>query len=130
VRGGLLLAGDAAGEPHPAAGDGIAMALRAGRLAAGCILAALRGRIASEQAAPHYARAWHREFAARLRWAAFVHAALVGPRPFGAALVGAARAPLVRRALLARTRGRPRDVVAALDFNATDLPVLQPWEFR
>ena len=81
THGDVLLAGDAAGQPHPASGDGIAMALRSGRLAAACTRAVLERRLPPEQLANVYAQAWRREFTSRLRWARFVHAALARPAP-------------------------------------------------
>jgi len=122
THGDILLAGDAAGQPHPASGDGIAMALRSGRLAAACACAVLERRLAPDRLARFYTQAWRREFAARLRWARLVHAAIVRPRFLGPALVGLAREPHVVQALLARTRGAPHDVASPL--------ALHPREFR
>jgi flavin-dependent dehydrogenase len=101
----ILLCGDAAVVPHPFSGDGIAMALRAGRLAAAHIEAALAGRLASHKVAGLYARAWRREFASRLRWDRPLHAALEHRHATTTLLRLLARWPRGLTALVAHTRG-------------------------
>ena len=81
VEADVLMAGDAAGLITPLAGDGIAMALRGGQLAAAHVLAGLRDRQQSPaQLRSAYARAWQREFGARLRVGRFAQAFLLRPR--------------------------------------------------
>jgi len=105
---GMLLCGDAASLPHPLAGDGIAMALRAGRLAAACVGAGLGARLAPVAVGPAYARAWRREFASRLRWDRPLHALLERPR-WAAPVVSVLRHwPRGFAALVERTRGESR----------------------
>jgi flavin-dependent dehydrogenase len=103
----VLLCGDAASLPHPLAGDGIAMALRAGRLAAAHVAAALDGRLAPARLAAAYARAWRREFAARLRWDAPLHAVLERPLLAGSLLRVLQRWPRGFTTLVEHTRGVP-----------------------
>ncbi len=79
VEGEVLMAGDAAGLIAPLAGDGIAMALRGGQLAAAHITAGLRGQ-PPQQLRAAYARAWQREFGSRLRVGRFAQAFLLRPR--------------------------------------------------
>ena len=79
VEADVLMAGDAAGLITPLAGDGIAMALRGGQLAAAHVLAGLRGQSPAQLRAA-YARAWQREFGARLRVGRFAQAFLLRPR--------------------------------------------------
>ena len=77
---GILRAGDAAGYIHPLSGDGMAMAVRSGELAAASIGAALRGDLPRADAAPLYDAAWHREFGRRLNWAARLQPLLIRPQ--------------------------------------------------
>ena len=76
---GILRAGDAAGYIHPLAGDGMAMAIRSGELAAATLGTALRGDLKRADAAPLYQSAWHREFDRRLRWSQQLHPLLIAP---------------------------------------------------
>jgi flavin-dependent dehydrogenase len=104
----VLQAGDAACLPHPVGGDGIAMAIRGGRLAAWTVRAALDGRVAPERLTAIYAAAWQREFRARLRWCARLHAVLERPWAARALLGTLAGWPAGMRFVVARTRGASR----------------------
>ena len=79
ARGGILRAGDAAGYIHPLAGDGMAMAVRSGELAAAVLGAALRGELARGDVAPLYGASWHREFGRRLEAARRLQPLFVAP---------------------------------------------------
>ncbi len=80
VAGEVLLAGDAAGLIAPLAGDGIAMALRAGLLAAEHCAARLSGPPAPASAwLRAWQRTWDREFGPRLRLARGLQAVLLRP---------------------------------------------------
>jgi flavin-dependent dehydrogenase len=109
----VLLAGDAAALPHPLAGDGIAMALRAGNLAARCAQRFLDGELSAAQVPGEYARAWRHEFQARLRWSGLLHAALVRPRVMRPLLSVLASHPPALHYLVQRTRGAAAVVAAA-----------------
>lgn len=67
VVGDILLAGDAAGVIAPLAGDGIAMALRSGALAADLVLRYLDGKLSAAELRKNYAERWAHEFGPRLR---------------------------------------------------------------
>lgn len=69
--GDVLMTGDAAGLIAPLAGDGIAMALHSGQMAAQYIDAYLKGKLSAAELVRRYGRAWRRTFYARLRltWA-------------------------------------------------------------
>ncbi len=69
TEGAMLRVGDAAGYIHPLSGDGMAMAMRSGELAARSVGDALKWNLAPEEAAVAYAVLWEREFASRLKWA-------------------------------------------------------------
>ena len=100
LRGNVPLAGDAAGFIDPFAGDGIALALRSGYLAAASLLPFCRGETFLSHAAHEYAQAYTRSFLPVFRNAARFRQLLRLPAPL--------RSPVVR--LLART-GLPEFVV-------------------
>ena len=102
---GVLWCGDAGGYIHPLTGDGMAMAARSGELAASIIASSLRGGLKNEDVAPLYERAWRREFANRLRWAARLEPLLTSPRLARAAVQLLGCAPSLGRLAVAATRG-------------------------
>lgn len=102
----VLLAGDAAAAPHPLSGDGMAMGVRAGRLAAAYGLSFLREDLPAAATLEAYARAWRREFAPRLRWDSALHAVLERPALVTPLLRVLGRWPAGFEALAARTRGQ------------------------
>ena len=104
VEAGVLMAGDAAGLIAPLAGDGIAMALRAGPLAAEFAGDCLDNRTSAETARQGYARAWRREFGPRLRLARALQALMLRPAWLGPGLRLLRVVPGVGRYLVARTR--------------------------
>jgi flavin-dependent dehydrogenase len=67
----ILMVGDAAGVIAPLAGDGIAMALHSGQMAASYAAGFLSGQGKREAALNGYASAWRRQFQSRMRlsWA-------------------------------------------------------------
>ncbi len=67
LEGDILLVGDAAGMVAPLAGDGMAMALHSGRIAAGCLDDYLARRLSAQAVKQAYARAWRATFGARMR---------------------------------------------------------------
>jgi flavin-dependent dehydrogenase len=105
--GDLLLAGDAAALPHPLGGDGMAMAVRAGILAASHVHAFLQGHRSAAWLKEDYARAWQHEFRARLRWSSMLHGVLVRPALARAVVTLLGAWPAGMRLAVARTRGGP-----------------------
>jgi flavin-dependent dehydrogenase len=93
----LLFTGDAARMMPPFTGDGIAVALRSGRLAATAA--------AGPDPVETYARAYRAEFAPRLRVAALLHRAFLAPHLLHALAPFAARSPRIAERLYAWTRG-------------------------
>lgn len=105
VEAGLLMVGDAAGLMAPLAGDGIAMALRAGPLAAEYVSDFLAARTSAEAARQGYARAWQREFGPRLGLARALQALMLRPAWLGPGLRLLRGVPGLGGQLVARTRG-------------------------
>jgi flavin-dependent dehydrogenase len=75
----VLMAGDSAGLIAPLAGDGIAMALRGGQVAAEHCAAFLAGQLSAAAMPRAYAGRWRREFGARLRLAQLLQGILLRP---------------------------------------------------
>ncbi len=66
VENHVLMAGDAAGMIAPLCGNGMAMAIRAGTLAAAQAVAFVEGHVTRAEMEDNYRRSWHREFSGRL----------------------------------------------------------------
>lgn len=101
----VMCAGDAAGFIHPLTGDGMAMALRGGELAAAAIGAALQNSWDREALHEMWRLSWEREFASRLKWARPLQKALIDPNISRLALPLFRLAPGLVRAVVNRTRG-------------------------
>ena len=107
LRDGILRAGDAAGFVDPFVGDGMALALRGGMLAAQSLFPFLRGTANLEQASASYVRAYEECMAPVFRASSFLRRMLA--LPFGV------REPILRvletfpalpRLMMSQTRSR------------------------
>jgi flavin-dependent dehydrogenase len=107
VRDGILRAGDAAGFVDPFVGDGMALALRGGALAAGSLLALLQGSATLEQATASYVSSYQECIAPVFRASSFLRRMLA--LPFGV------RQPILRileafpslpRMMMSKTRSK------------------------
>ncbi len=107
IRDGVLRVGDAAGYIHPLSGDGMAMALRSGELAARTVQHALRYTQSPLAAADTYALLWNREFARRLRWARTLQPFFSRPMWANTMIFWANLFPTLTRLTTAKLRGRP-----------------------
>jgi len=101
----VLMAGDSAGLIAPLAGDGIAMALHSGRLAALRASEFLDGRLSAERLRRRYSVDWRRKFGARLRLARGLQALMLRPRLLSTALRLMGAVPPLGNYLVAHTRG-------------------------
>ena len=101
----ILMAGDAAGLIVPLAGDGIAMALFGGRLAAAHTAAFLDGKLTTQQLRQRYAHDWRHEFGGRLALARCLQAVVLRPRLLSLGLRLINTVPPLGDFLVARTRG-------------------------
>jgi flavin-dependent dehydrogenase len=79
VQNDILFAGDAAGMIAPLAGDGMAMALHGGKLAAQSVERWLSGTITGDQLLRDYSRTWQQTFAMRLRLGRALQAIMLRP---------------------------------------------------
>lgn len=102
---GILRAGDAAGYIHPLSGDGMAMAVRSGELAAATLGAALTSGLQRDDVAPLYEASWHREFGRRLSWAQTLQPLFVVPNLTLPALRFFDQVPQLGALALRATRG-------------------------
>lgn len=102
---GYLNAGDAAGFIDPFAGDGIALAMRSGVLAASSLLPAIAGRETVEVAAQRYSRQYRAHFSSIYRNAAILRRALMLPNAVRLPFVTALRHPSIAELAVRLTRG-------------------------
>ncbi len=100
-REGVLCAGDAAGFIDPFAGDGIALALRTGRLAAETLSGAGYN---VDLAAQHYRVVYRRQFASTFRMAARLRRLLSAPGFLRAPFLPLLHVPAISEYLVRRTR--------------------------
>ncbi len=100
----VLMAGDAAGLITPLAGDGIAMALRGGQLAAERVLAYLDGRQTAAAMCQGYARDWRRSFGGRVWLARLLQEFMLRPRWLGVGLRLLGAAPVMGEYVVRHTR--------------------------
>jgi flavin-dependent dehydrogenase len=102
---GALMAGDSAGLIAPLAGDGIAMALQSGQVAASQVSAVLSGDRSVAHLPGAYQSAWDRQFRSRMRLASFLQAVLLQPTWASLVLQLLNRVPSLGDLLVEKTRG-------------------------
>lgn len=103
--GDICLAGDSAGMIAPLCGDGMAMALRSGEIAAGAAGDFLCGRSDRKRYQATYTRAWNREFATRLAIGNLAHPAAISPPVAQLSLATLRLFPALGAWLIKKTRG-------------------------
>ncbi len=104
LEGDVLMAGDAAGMVAPLAGDGMAMALHSGRLAAEALTQFLTGDQSAEGMKRAYAKTWTQQFRFRLRLGRTLHNVLIRPRILSLGLRTLRRFPAAGDWLIRNTR--------------------------
>jgi flavin-dependent dehydrogenase len=100
----VLMAGDAAGLITPLAGDGIAMALRGGQMAARRVLAYLAGEQTAVELCRGYARDWRGQFGRRVRLGRLLQVFMLRPRLLGLGLRLLKSAPAMGDYVVTHTR--------------------------
>lgn len=100
----VLMAGDSAGLITPLAGDGIAMALRGGQLAAERVLAYLTGAQTAADMCRGYAHDWRRTFSGRVRLGRLLQVCMLRPRLLGLGLRLLQAAPAMGEYMVTHTR--------------------------
>jgi len=100
----VLMTGDAAGLIAPLAGNGMAMALCGGRLAAQWADRFLAGEISAAALKAGYPQTWQRQFSTRLRLGSFLQTLMLRPSLITAGLRLAKAIPPVGSAMLTYTR--------------------------
>jgi flavin-dependent dehydrogenase len=101
----ILMSGDAAGLIVPLAGNGIAMALESGRLAAAWLACYLAGQIRVEELRQGYPAEWQQRFDLRLRLGRAIQPVLLRPRLASTALRLMNAFPPAGQFLVEHTRG-------------------------
>ncbi|MCC7452452.1 MAG: NAD(P)/FAD-dependent oxidoreductase [Anaerolineae bacterium] len=86
VEGDVLMVGDAARLIVPLAGDGMAMAIHSGQLAATHVYTFLRGQLTAEALRQQYRAVWQQTFGLRLRVARALQVFMLRPRLLGIGL--------------------------------------------
>jgi flavin-dependent dehydrogenase len=104
VEGDILLAGDAAGMVAPLAGDGMAMALQSGMMAAEHVEQGLGNFTASSTMTRDYANAWNRAFSGRLRLGRALQSIMLRPALINPGLRLMNLLPAIGDVLVAQTR--------------------------
>ncbi len=104
-RGGVLMAGDAAGFVDPFVGDGISLALRSGALAARCLGPFFAGEASLSGAARGYGRAYEQSLLPVFRASSAIRRMLVLPGPVRKPLLFILeRTPAMTNYLVRKTR--------------------------
>lgn len=104
VEGDILFAGDSAGMIAPLAGDGMAMALHSGKLAAHSLDAYLNHRHDAQTMKANYFNAWTRTFSTRMRLGRGLQSLMLHPTLLAPGLRVLNRVPALGRWLIRHTR--------------------------
>jgi flavin-dependent dehydrogenase len=104
VESDILMTGDAAGLIAPLAGDGMAMAIQGGKLAAEHVTEFLSGQRNADELRMGYAADWQREFSARLRLGRALQTIMMKPGWLAVGLRLTRNAPFLGQYLMTHTR--------------------------
>ena len=107
VSGGIMNVGDAAGFVDPFVGDGIAMALRGGNMAASCLVSHLGGESSLPEASRKYSAQYHQQLRPVYRNSSLLRRFAGLPRVLRAPLLAVAeRTPTLTKHFMQATRSR------------------------
>jgi flavin-dependent dehydrogenase len=102
----ILMSGDAARLIHPLCGNGMAMAIQAGRLQAQVLNAYIKGKISDRKVLEeHFIKAWRGEFRTRLRAGGWLQYILTSPGGVELGIRIGALAPFLLRRVIQQTHG-------------------------
>ncbi len=107
VENHLLMCGDAAGLIHPLCGNGMAMAIQAGAIAAREGARFLQGSISREEMERTYQKQWERAFNRRLIFGRYAQRLMESPKAFSLALQVAMRSPYLLKKTVGLSHGKP-----------------------
>jgi len=100
----ILMVGDSAGVIAPVAGDGMGMALQAGKIASALVVEYLAGHISAETLRQQYTAEWWRAFRVRLRLSRALQTFMLRPRWLTPGLHVLNAVPTLGNLLVAHTR--------------------------
>lgn len=107
VENNVLMTGDAAGMITPLCGNGMSMALHAGKIAFHCIDNFLREKISRQQMEDQYTKEWKHQFSKRLRIGRMIQR-LFGKEVLTNLFISAIKPfPSIIRKLIQATHGKP-----------------------
>lgn len=104
IENDILMAGDSAGLIAPLAGNGMAMALQGGKLAAAYTGLFLRDELSPDVLRRQYPAAWQREFWLRLRLGRLLQTFMLRPQPLALGLHLMNAVPLLGHFFIHQTR--------------------------
>jgi flavin-dependent dehydrogenase len=107
VEDEIIMAGDTAGLIHPLCGNGMAMAIHSGLLAAQAISPFLRGTLNREEALKDYEKIWNVNFKARLRMGRYLQGILLHPVYTKVAMGFIKNIPIALPMIIKKTHGKP-----------------------
>lgn len=107
VERGIIMIGDTAGLIHPLCGNGMAMAIHSGKLAADAITPYLNGQHTHEQSLNKYHRLWNLHFKSRLRMGRWLQGILLHPVYTRAAFRLLRIFPFLLPIIIKKTHGKP-----------------------
>ena len=108
VSNHILMCGDSAGLIHPLCGNGMAMAIHAGKLAAEGVLSYFKDeKWGREVLEVWYAKQWQDHFGSRLRMGRHLQRLLLNDTASAIAMQTVARSKKIVRTMIRRTHGKP-----------------------
>jgi flavin-dependent dehydrogenase len=107
IENHMLMIGDAAGMITPLCGNGMSMALHAGKIAFECISLFLQNKISRQQMEDQYCHQWNRHFAQRLRNGRIIQSLFGKSQPTNAFIGSIKYFPFLIRRIISSTHGKP-----------------------